>query len=87
MKNLTRKQKIEILEKMIKEIKRADIKSICFAFEDVTDTYFRLTFDYIPELLKYKPNYFTIFWFDPFEEEKRIEIIQKTINDLKGGTK
>lgn len=41
---------------------------------------------YVPELLRYKPEYLccdTDAWFEPNNISKRIEIVNKTIEDIK----
>lgn len=93
MVQLTKRQKISLLTKAksVLGLGKSDIHCICPAIEKASkNTIFYLNvFNYIPELLKYKPKtvyyegFLSSIWYRPSNRNKRIEIINNTIEDIK----
>jgi hypothetical protein len=83
---LTKEQKIELIEKAIILLEEKKEYFICVAIKRASGYKINDTFKLIPNLLKYKPgkNHYASVWFKIDEEgyKKRIEICKKVIKDL-----
>lgn len=93
MKKLSKKEKIQLLERAKEILLSHNTDYICRAIERASnfstskfEIYYLDVFDYIPELLKYRPKkLFSVLgevWFRPAETRKRVNIIDKVIKDI-----
>ncbi len=95
MKRLSKKAKIQLLERAKEILLNHNTGYICRAIEKAANfsgsKFFEIdyidVFHYIPELLKYRPKklYSSILeevWFPPAETKKRVDIINKVIKDI-----
>ncbi len=92
---LTAKEKISLLEEVRENIASGKEEYLCLAVERIMSSRESRSYrrkaesikEYIPEMMKYKPGSVTSSgspWFDSEDKESRIEIIDYTINDIKG---
>lgn len=94
--NLTAKEKIDLLEKvkthLIDRSNEGRYIGICTAIlcviPSIETSVYSAIASTVPELLKYRPIDAYVYWFrlDKVGHEKRIEIIEKTIQDLQNAT-
>lgn len=93
MKELSKQEKISLLQRIKQIIKEGHACFICIALGIAASEYEGREYEsfagaiekYVPELLKYRPKHAVLDsdgWFDPTESETGIGIINKTIKDI-----
>ena len=83
---MKKEAKIKVLKKMITILKDPEyVDGICIAFQDITGESFSMCFEIFTEFLKYQPKKQkdVYYWWGVGQRKKRIDTINKVINDIK----